>query len=127
LQVIPGADVVLVGLFSAKQKDYARLMDDASARVASFGGRVVARFVQRRGVSDGGAAVMSRPFSRATLVSGGKAREIAAACEAHGATAVAFLNPLSPHQEQALAELFERPVVSLRMVGVPVQARNPKG
>lgn len=118
LRVISGAGVVLVGLFSARQKDYARQMDEASGRVASLGGHVVARLVQRRGVSHGGAAAMSRPFSRKTLVSGGKAREIGAACDAHGAAVVVFLNPLSPHQEQALAELLGRPVVSLGEAGV---------
>jgi hypothetical protein len=113
LRVISGADVVLVGFFSARQKDYATQMDDAAGRVASLGGRVVARLVQRRGVSDGGVAVMSRPLSRKTVVSEGKAREVAAACDAHGAAAVVFLNPLSLRQEQTLAELFGRPVVSI--------------
>ncbi len=113
LRVISGADVVLVGFFSARQKDYAGQMDDAAGRVASLGGRVVARLVQRRGVSDGGVAAMSRPFSRTTVVRGGKAREIAAACDAHGAAAVVFLNPLNVHQVQALVELFGRPVVSI--------------
>lgn len=117
LQDISGAGVVLVGLFSARQKDYANLMDEASVRVASLGGRVMARFVQRRGVSDGGAAAMSRPFSRQTLVSEGKAREIAAACESCGADAVVFLNALSPHQQQALAQLSGRPVVTLGDAG----------
>jgi 50S ribosomal subunit-associated GTPase HflX len=115
--VISGADVVLVGFFSARQKDFARQMDDAAGRVASLGGRVVARLVQRRGVSHGGVALMSRPFSRKTLVSEGKAREIAAACDAHGAAAVVFLNPLSSHQAQALAEFFGQPVVSISEVG----------
>lgn len=117
--VISGAGVILVGLFSARQKDYATHMDEAAARVASLGGHVVARFVQRRGVSHGGVAAMSRPFSRETLVSAGKAAEIAAACDASGAAAVVFLNQLSSHQRQALAELFDRLVMSLPDAGLP--------
>jgi 50S ribosomal subunit-associated GTPase HflX len=111
--VIAGADVVLVGLFSPRHKDYARQVDDASVRIASLGGRVVARLIQRRGVSHGGVAAMSRPFSRKTVVSGGKAREIAAACDANGAAAVVFINPLTLHQQQALAEIFRRPTISI--------------
>jgi 50S ribosomal subunit-associated GTPase HflX len=75
--------------------------------------------VQRRGVSDGGVAVMSRPFSRETVVRSGKVREIAAACDVHDAGAVAFLNPLTVHQEQVLAELLGRPVVSISQAGGP--------
>lgn len=118
-QVISGADVVLVGFFSAKQKDYNKQMDDAAGRVASLGGHVVARFVQRRGVSDGGVAVMSRPFSRRTVVSRGKASEIAVACNECDAAAVVFLNPLSPHQEDVLSGVFGRPVGSISTPGTP--------
>ena len=117
LRVISGADVVLADLFSARHKDYAETMDDAAGRVESLGGRVVARLVQRRGVSHGGVAAMSLPFLRRTLVSEGKAREIATACDTHGAAVVVFVNSLTPHQEQTLAALFGRPVASLS--GVP--------
>ncbi|MEV0303036.1 hypothetical protein [Streptomyces prasinus] len=49
-----GTDVVLVGYFSAKQKDFGTLMASAATALAAHGARVVARIVQRRGVSDGG-------------------------------------------------------------------------
>jgi hypothetical protein len=94
-------------------------VDDAAGRVASLGGRVVARIVQRRGVSDGGVAAMSRPFSREAVVRSGKVREIAAACDVHDAGAVAFLSPLTVHQEQVPAELLGRPVVSISQAGGP--------
>lgn len=124
LELISGADVVLAGFFSAKQKDYAEQMDDAAGRIGRLGGRVVARLAQRRGVSDGGVAAMSRPYSRKTIVSGGKAREIAMACDQYAATAVVFLNPLSPQQQHAMSELFGRPVASLSMAGAP-DSRDP--
>lgn len=126
LQVIARADVVLVGFFSAKQKDYSTQMDEAAGRVASLGGHVVARFVQRRGVSDGGVAVMSKPFSRRTVVSRGKASEIAQACNEHDAGAVVFLNPLSPHQEEVLSAVFGRPVVSISMPATGKPAPPPE-
>lgn len=119
MELICGADVVLVGLFSAKQKDYARQIDKAAVQVVSLGGRVAARLVQRRGVSDGGVAAMSRPYSRKTIVSAGKAREIAAACDECAATAVVFLNPLSPQQEHAMSQIFGRPVASLSQTSAP--------
>jgi hypothetical protein len=118
-RVISGADVVLVGLFSAKSKDHAKTMDDAARRVESLGGRVVARLVQRRGVSQGGAAAMSWPLSRRTLVSEGKAHEITVACDARNAAAVVFVNLLTPHQERTLTGLCGRPVVSLSEADMP--------
>jgi len=51
---VVGADVVLVGYFSAKQKDFETLMASAATRLAARGARLVVQIVQRRGVSDGG-------------------------------------------------------------------------
>lgn len=110
---VEGADVVIVGYFSAGQKDYAALMDDAASIMIGLGARVVGRFVQRRGVSDGGVRKMVLPYSRRTLVSSGKAGEIAVACEASGADAVIFLNPLTDHQRTVLAGIFGCPTASL--------------
>ncbi len=110
--VLAGKDALLVGYFSAKQKRYAVLMDELAAAVGNLGARVVGRFVQRRGVSDGGVRTMDRPYSSRTLVSGGKAREIASACEMTGVEAVVFLNPLTDHQREVLSETFGCPVIS---------------
>jgi 50S ribosomal subunit-associated GTPase HflX len=98
--------VVLVGLFSAKDKQYGRALDLLAAEVAARGGRVVGRHVQRRGVSHGGAAKMNAPFSRRTLVSPGKAREIAQACRSARVDVAVFANPLTDHQRAVLTELL---------------------
>ncbi|MFJ4871955.1 hypothetical protein [Streptomyces sp. NPDC088757] len=111
--VAPGADVVLVGYFSAGQRDFAALMDAAAAELAARGARIAARAVQRRGVSHGGARKTTLPFSSRTLLSGGKVREVAEARERTGADAVVFLNALTEHQRRSLTGLFGCPVVSL--------------
>ncbi|MFJ3502648.1 hypothetical protein [Streptomyces sp. NPDC090135] len=110
---VAGADVVLVGYFSARQRDFAALMDAAAAGLADRGARVVARAVQRRGVSRGGAAKTALPLSPRTLLSGGKVREVAEVRERTGAGAVVFLNPLTPRQRDVLTGCLGCPVVSL--------------
>lgn len=109
---LTGRDVLVVGCFSARQKRYAALMDELADTVTALGARVVGRSVQRRGVSDGGVKAMDRPYSSRTLVSAGKAREIACAREETGAGAVVFLNPLTDHQRNVLAEILGCPVLS---------------
>lgn len=110
---LAGADVLLVGYFSAKQKDYALLMDQGADALTALGARVVGRSVQRRGVSDGGVRKMTLPYSSRTLVSAGKAREIAVVCQEIGVDAVIFLNALTENQSQVLSETFGCPAVSL--------------
>lgn len=114
---LDGFDIVLVGFFSAKQKDYAERMDAAAQAVAARGGRVVARFVQRRGVSSGGVGLMSREYSARTLLSAGKVREVTQACADHSADAVVFVNPLTERQRRVLTRTFGRPAVSLASAG----------
>ncbi|MER5418937.1 hypothetical protein [Streptosporangium roseum] len=109
---LTGRDVLVVGYFSARQKRYAALMDELADAVTALGARVVGRSVQRRGVSDGGVKAMDRPYSSRTLVSAGKAREIARARAESGAGAVVFLNPLTDHQRNVLAEILGCPVLS---------------
>ena len=109
---LDGADVVLIGLFSAKDKQYEVRLDEVAARAEARGARVVGRHVQRRGASDrwrerpGGAARMSRPFSRRTLLTHGKMREIADECRAAQIDAAIFVNTLTPVQRAVLAELL---------------------
>ncbi|GHE47269.1 hypothetical protein QWL27_02160 [Streptomyces thermocarboxydus] len=105
--------MVLVGFFSGKQKDYETVMAEGAARLAADGARVVARIVQRRGVSDGGARKMSLPFSSRTLLRQGKVREVAHAADRTDADAVVFTNPLTEHQRLALTALLGRPAVGL--------------
>lgn len=108
-----GADVLVVGYFSAKEKDFVALMDSAEAELTARGARVVGRIVQRRGVSAGGVGKMALPFSSRTLLSHGKVREVAAACEAAAADVVVFVATLSERQQHALTSIFGCPAVGL--------------
>ncbi|MEW1778251.1 hypothetical protein [Streptomyces sp. NPDC086777] len=120
-----GADVVLVGYFSAKQKDFETVMASAAAELAAHGARVVARIVQRRGVSDGGVRKMGLPFSSRTLLSDGKVREVAQVCDRAAADAVVFVAELTEHQRRVLTETLGRPVVSLSEAFAAVDRRHP--
>lgn len=108
-----GAGVVLVGYFSAKQKDFATLMASAAEQLAARGAHVVGQFVQRRGVSHGGVHKMSLPFSSRTLLSYGKVREVAEACEQTDARAVIFVAALTERQRHTLTAMLGRPALSL--------------
>jgi 50S ribosomal subunit-associated GTPase HflX len=110
---IEGADVVIVGYFSGKQKDFHALMDSAAEEVTTRGARVVGRIVQRRGVSDGGAQKMTLPYSPRTLLSYGKAREAAELCGQTNADAAVFLTPLTRRQRRVLTEILGCPAASL--------------
>ncbi|MEV7401411.1 hypothetical protein AB0N93_13575 [Streptomyces sp. NPDC091267] len=114
--VVAGADVVVVGYFSARQKDFASLMDVAVADVTALGARVVGRIVQRRGVSGGGVRKMGLPYSSRTLMSYGKVRETAEVCARARADVAVFLtvpSVLTERQRKVLTELLGCPVVSL--------------
>ncbi|WP_329375079.1 hypothetical protein [Streptomyces sp. NBC_01483] len=110
---VAGADVVVVGYFSAKEKDFVTLMASAAAELAARGARVVGQIVQRRGVSDGGVQKMGLPYSSRTLLSYGKVREVAQACEQANADAVIFVASLTERQRHALTALLGCPAVSL--------------
>lgn len=110
--VLAGADVVVVGYFSAREREFAALMDAGAGAVAAAGGRVVGRIVRRRGVSGGGAAKMGLPYSSRTLLSYGKVREVAELCERTGADAAVFLTALTARQRRALMKILGCPVVS---------------
>jgi hypothetical protein len=110
---VEGADVVIVGYFSGKQKDFATLMDAAAQEMTTRGARVVGRVVQRRGVSDGGAKKMALPYSSRTLLSYGKVREAASLCEQTSADAAVFLVPLTERQRHVLTGMLGCPAVSL--------------
>ncbi|MBQ1075707.1 hypothetical protein KBX06_21470 [Micromonospora sp. C31] len=109
---LDGADVVLIGLFSAKEKQYEVRLDELAALAEARGSRVVGRYVQRRGASDrwqgrpGGAARMSQPFSRRTLLTHGKVREIAEACRTAQVDAAIFVNALTQLQRRVLADIL---------------------
>lgn len=109
---LDGADVVLIGLFSAKEKRYEAELDEFAALVEARGGRVVTRYVQRRGASDrwkqrpGGSLRMSQPLSRRTLLTHGKLREIAEACQEANIDAAVFVNTLTRRQRSVLTKIL---------------------
>ncbi|MFI6782648.1 hypothetical protein [Micromonospora sp. NPDC050276] len=98
--------MALVGLFSAKDKDFESKLNLLASLVEAHGGQVVSRHVQRRGVSSGGADKMGEPFSRRTLLSPGRAREVADACQQCGVGVAVFANPLTDHQRAVLTDMF---------------------
>ncbi|MER6956681.1 hypothetical protein [Streptomyces sp. NPDC000618] len=110
---VAGADVVLVGYFSAKERDFMTLMASAATALAARGARVVGQIVQRRGVSDGGAHKMGLPYSSRTLLSYGKVREVAAGCKQANADAAVFVASLTERQRRALTAILGCPAVSL--------------
>ncbi|MER7481087.1 hypothetical protein ABTX60_26190 [Streptomyces sp. NPDC126510] len=105
--------MVLVGYFSAKQKNFETLMATAATELAAHGARVVAQIVQRRGVSDGGARKMGLPYSSRTLLTYGKVREVALACDRTDADAAVFAASLTERQRRTLTNMLGRPAVSL--------------
>jgi hypothetical protein len=94
-QSTPTRTAVLVGLFSARQKDYLDLLTHAADLPGTRRIRVERQLTQRRGVSDGGVAQMSRPFSSRTVVRSGKLAEIVSACQETEADLVVFVNELT--------------------------------
>ncbi|MGW0390403.1 HflX-like GTP-binding protein [Streptomyces sp. NPDC003042] len=113
LPPLAGAEFVLVGYFSAKRKDFTTVMDAAAADLTVRGARIVGRFVQRRGVSDGGVRKMALPYSSRTVLRYGKVREVAAARELTGADAVVFVHSLTERQQRVLSDLFGCPALGL--------------
>ncbi len=109
---LDGTAVVVVGLFSARVKSYEEQLDELATLAEARGARVVGRYVQRRGASDrwnerpGGAARMSEPFSRRSLLTHGKVQEIAEACRTADVTTAIFVNPLTPTQRTVLTRLL---------------------
>jgi 50S ribosomal subunit-associated GTPase HflX len=105
--------VVLVGYFSAKQKDFEALMTTAASELAARGARVVEQIVQRQGVSDGGVRKMGLPYSSRTLLSYGKVHEVAQRCDQAKADAVIFVASLTERQQRVLTAILGRPAASL--------------
>ena len=114
--------VVLVGLFSAKDRDYQARIDALDARVAALGGHVLERFVQRRGVSDGGVRLMTAPLSRRFLIGRGKLEEIATTCSSRNVDAVVFANDLSSYQRRWLSTRLGRPVLTATDLDEPLES-----
>ncbi|QPK43405.1 hypothetical protein H4W23_01330 [Streptomyces gardneri] len=88
-------------------------MASAATDLATRGARVVVQIVQRRGVSDGGVEKMGLAYSSRTLLSYGKVREVAQACDQANADAVIFVSSLTERQQRTLTEMLGCPAVSL--------------
>jgi 50S ribosomal subunit-associated GTPase HflX len=110
--VVAVRSVALVGLFSAKVRDHHEQLDALEARLATMGVRVRQRFVQRRGVSDGGVRLMDSPLSRRFLIRAGKVDEVARACASGDLDAVVFVNDLTDHQRRWLSTRIGLPVLT---------------
>jgi 50S ribosomal subunit-associated GTPase HflX len=117
---LAGQRVIVAGLFSANLAQYEWFMSELTLAVEGHGALVVAMFVQRRGASDGGVRRMHDPYSRRTLMTMGKIREMAAAREALEATALVFHNPVTEQQRAVLSLLLGCPVL-----GMPTPVRPP--
>ncbi|RKR92118.1 putative GTPase [Micromonospora pisi] len=104
--------VVLVGLFSAKVRDYQEQLDALERQVQALGIQVHGRFVQRRGISAGGVRLLTSPLSRRFLLGPGKLEQVVAACEAGNVDAVVFINELTTHQARSLTIRLGRPALT---------------
>lgn len=110
--LLPEVDVFIAGLFSANVRQHEAIMDATAALATARGARVVGRVVQRRGVSHGGVATMTWPYSRQTLFGAGKVRELADRCRAERVGAVVVVNALTEHQRLILEERLGCAVLS---------------
>ncbi|WP_203858494.1 hypothetical protein [Plantactinospora mayteni] len=108
----PIRTALLVGLFSAKVRDHQDQFDALEARLGVLGVRVCGRFVQRRGVSDGGVRLLTAPLSRRFLIRAGKLAQVAEACETDDVDAVVFVNDLTGYQRGCLSVRLGRPVLT---------------
>ncbi|MEU4478225.1 hypothetical protein AB0F68_09225 [Micromonospora sp. NPDC023966] len=66
---------------------------------------------------------MTESFSRRTLLSPGKAREVAQACRAAEVGVAVFVNPLTEHQRAVLGDIFGCLVISGEDSSPPVGER----
>ncbi|MDW5324130.1 hypothetical protein [Plantactinospora sp. KLBMP9567] len=108
----PIRTAVLVGLFSAKVRDHQDQFDDLEARLGALGVRVCGRFLQRRGVSDGGVRLLAAPLSRRFLIRSGKLAQVVEACETDDVDVVVFVNDLTNYQRACLSVRLGRPVLT---------------
>ena len=106
---LTGARCVVAGVISVKDKEAPARLDELEAELRRSGAIVVARVVQRRGVSrarnHARAKNTQAVMSVATVLGSGKARELVEVVAEHRADTVVFLNPLRKSQADRLASL----------------------
>lgn len=114
---------ILAGLVSAKAADMDQQLAAIRDALAHRGIRVVATFVQRRGVSrsrsPGGAKRLEAPLNAATVIGAGKTQELRSLVQRLEVAAVYFLNPLSSSQVERLSTLIDCPVIPISTLGLP--------
>lgn len=107
---VPGRKIIVAALMSAKVNDPEIALSGYADKLASKGGIVVGRVLQRRGVSKskrpGGARRLEAPLNAATYFGTGKVREIAELRRATGADLVVVCASLSPSQLSNLEQSF---------------------
>lgn len=127
-----GEKVILVALFSLRQRDRAALMEALANRVAAHGGEVVAQVIQLKGVSrgpirgPGGVRRMQSPsqaLSSSTFIGTGKAREVGETRERTGATLIITFNSLSRTQQERLEAVVGAPVRSAESLFIASRAK----
>jgi len=106
---VRGARCVLAGVISVKDKDAPARLDELEAMLRRAGAIVLARVVQRRGVSRGrnhASAMNTRAvMSVATVLGSGKTKELTDVVQREDADTVVFLNPLRTAQAARIASL----------------------
>lgn len=106
---LKGSRCVVAAVISVKDKTAQKRVDDLEAQLVAAGAVVVARVVQRRGVSRARNHASFMNFdavmSAATVLGSGKTKELAAVVDAERADVVVFLNPLRDSQTTRLASL----------------------
>lgn len=111
-----GARCVIAGVVSARDKSAPQRLDELEARLCAAGATVVARVIQRRGVSRtrAGRGFKNSPdvMSPSTVLGSGKTQELVNAVTANDATLVVFLNSLRAAQAARLAALTRCEVIS---------------
>lgn len=104
-----GSRCVLAAVVAVKDRSAPKRLDDLETQLVAAGAVVVARVVQRRGVSRARSHASFKNFdtgmSGATFLGSGKTRELVATVDAERADLVVFLNPLRGSQATRLASL----------------------
>ena len=128
---IKDARCLICALLSAREKEPQRILETVATAVASQGGYVVGRALQRRGVSrsksPGGAGRMDQPLSQRTLFSSGKVEELAAQVRSSRADHLIVFNSLTHRQRVTLAQLTDCRVLSFQDDFAPHPCADPGG
>ncbi len=100
---------LVCALLSAHIKEPDQVIQSMETFLVSRGDQVVARVIQRRGVSrsknPGGSKLMDQPITQRTLFGPGKTQELAAMAKSTEASDLLIFNSITASQRRSLAEL----------------------